>query len=80
MATRHEDEGGSRLWRGMRSLLFGDGDVDALRQLPLDGFAENERRNLFPHRLGLSGHAEVQRRRTMDDSPLEQPSRRDKCS
>ena len=24
MATRNEDEGGSRLWRGMRSLLFGD--------------------------------------------------------
>jgi CBS domain containing-hemolysin-like protein len=24
MATRHDDDGGSRLWRGMRTLLFGD--------------------------------------------------------
>jgi CBS domain containing-hemolysin-like protein len=24
MATRNEDEGGSRLWRGMRALIFGD--------------------------------------------------------
>lgn len=24
MATRHDDEGGSRLWRGMRALIFGD--------------------------------------------------------
>ena len=24
MATRHEDDGGSRLWRGMRALIFGD--------------------------------------------------------
>ena len=28
MATRNEDEGGSRLWRGMRSLLFGVGPRD----------------------------------------------------
>jgi CBS domain containing-hemolysin-like protein len=28
MATRNEDEGGNRLWRGMRSLLFGE-DHDA---------------------------------------------------
>ena len=24
MATRNDDEGGSRLWRGMRTLIFGD--------------------------------------------------------
>ena len=30
MATRHE-EGGSRLWRGMRSLLFGDEGEQTLR-------------------------------------------------
>jgi CBS domain containing-hemolysin-like protein len=26
MATRHEQEGGSRLWRGMRALIFGDSE------------------------------------------------------
>jgi CBS domain containing-hemolysin-like protein len=31
MATRHEDEGGSRLWRGMRALLFGDDGETTLR-------------------------------------------------
>jgi CBS domain containing-hemolysin-like protein len=31
MATRNEDEGGSRLWRGMRSLLFGDAHEETLR-------------------------------------------------
>jgi CBS domain containing-hemolysin-like protein len=31
MATRNEDEGGSRLWRGMRSLLFGEGHEETLR-------------------------------------------------
>ncbi len=30
MATKHE-EGGSRLWRGMRSLLFGDDGEQTLR-------------------------------------------------
>ena len=30
MATRHDDEGGSRLWRGMRALIFGD-DETSLR-------------------------------------------------
>ena len=30
MATRH-DEGGSRLWRGMRSLIFGEGSEQTLR-------------------------------------------------
>ena len=33
MATRHEEEGGSRLWRGMRSLLFGDGDATLRDQI-----------------------------------------------
>src|SRR3954452_24172591 len=31
MATRHDDEGGSRLWRGMRHLLFGDDAEPSLR-------------------------------------------------
>src|SRR6187455_3316202 len=31
MATRNEDEGGSRLWRGMRSLLFGEDHEATLR-------------------------------------------------
>ncbi len=31
MATRNEDDGGSRLWRGMRSLIFGDDGETSLR-------------------------------------------------
>ena len=31
MATRNEDEGGSRLWRGMRALLFGEEHEATLR-------------------------------------------------
>jgi CBS domain containing-hemolysin-like protein len=31
MATRHDDEGGSRLWRGMRALLFGEDAEPTLR-------------------------------------------------
>jgi CBS domain containing-hemolysin-like protein len=31
MATHNEEEGGSRLWRGMRSLLFGEGHDATLR-------------------------------------------------
>ena len=31
MATRHDDEGGSRLWRGMRALIFGEDSVQTLR-------------------------------------------------
>jgi len=31
MATRNDDEGGNRLWRGMRSLLFGDEHEATLR-------------------------------------------------
>jgi CBS domain containing-hemolysin-like protein len=32
MATRHEQEGGSRLWRGMRHLLFGEDSEPTLRE------------------------------------------------
>jgi len=31
MATRQDDEGGSRLWRGMRTLLFGEDNEPTLR-------------------------------------------------
>src|SRR5438045_6486167 len=31
MATRNEEEGGSRLWRGMRHLIFGDEAEPTLR-------------------------------------------------
>jgi len=31
MATRHDDEGGSRIWRGMRALIFGDDGETTLR-------------------------------------------------
>ncbi|MEO8548246.1 MAG: hemolysin family protein [Sphingomicrobium sp.] len=31
MATQHDDEGGSRLWRGMRALIFGDDSEPSLR-------------------------------------------------
>ncbi|HKX92914.1 MAG TPA: hemolysin family protein [Sphingomicrobium sp.] len=31
MATRQDDDGGSRLWRGMRALLFGDENEPTLR-------------------------------------------------
>ncbi len=31
MATRNEDEGGNRLWRGMRTLLFGEAHEETLR-------------------------------------------------
>jgi CBS domain containing-hemolysin-like protein len=31
MATHHDDEGGSRLWRGMRALIFGDSGETTLR-------------------------------------------------
>ena len=34
MATKHE-EGGSRLWRGMRSLLFGDDGERTAQRLRL---------------------------------------------
>ena len=31
MATRNDEEGGSRLWRGMRALIFGDDGETSLR-------------------------------------------------
>ena len=33
MATRHDDDGGSRLWRGMRALLFGEGEPSLRDQI-----------------------------------------------
>lgn len=41
MATRHEPEGGSRLWRGMRALLFGEGEP-TLREEIEDAIDEAE--------------------------------------
>jgi len=32
MATRHDQEGGSRLWRGMRALIFGEDSEPTLRE------------------------------------------------
>jgi len=32
MATRHDQEGGSRLWRGMRALIFGEDNEPTLRE------------------------------------------------
>src|SRR4051794_16450925 len=32
MATRHDDQGGSRLWRGMRHLIFGEDSEPTLRE------------------------------------------------
>src|SRR5215213_7809644 len=42
MATRNEDEGGSRLWRGMRSLIFGDDGETTLRDEIEDAIDEAE--------------------------------------
>ncbi len=42
MATRHEDEGGSRLWRGMRHLLFGDDAEPTLRDTIEEAIEEAE--------------------------------------
>ena len=33
MATRHDDDGGSRIWRGMRALLFGEGEPSLRDQI-----------------------------------------------
>ena len=41
MATRQDDEGGSRLWRGMRALIFGD-DETSLRDEIEDAIDEAE--------------------------------------
>ncbi len=40
MATRHEEEGGSRLWRGMRSLIFGEDHEATLRDKLEDAIDE----------------------------------------
>ena len=41
MATRHEQEGGTRLWRGMRALIFGEGEP-TLREEIEDAIDEAE--------------------------------------
>ena len=33
MATRQDDDGGSRLWRGMRALIFGDDETSLRDQI-----------------------------------------------
>ena len=40
MATNHDDEGGSRLWRGMRALIFGDDHEATLRDQIEDAIDE----------------------------------------
>jgi CBS domain containing-hemolysin-like protein len=40
MASRHEDEGGSRLWRGMRTLIFGEDHEATLRDKLEDAIDE----------------------------------------
>jgi CBS domain containing-hemolysin-like protein len=40
MATRNEEDGGSRLWRGMRTLLFGEGHDATLRDQIEDAIDE----------------------------------------
>ena len=42
MATRNEDEGGNRLWRGMRALLFGEAHEATLRDQIEDAIDEAE--------------------------------------
>src|SRR3954447_15237700 len=42
MATRNEEEGGSRLWRGMRHLIFGDEAEPTLREEIEDAIDEAE--------------------------------------
>jgi CBS domain containing-hemolysin-like protein len=42
MATHHDDEGGSRLWRGMRHLLFGDNSEPSLRDQIEEAIEEAE--------------------------------------
>ncbi len=42
MATTPDDEGGSRLWRGMRSLIFGDDGETSLRDQIEDAIDEAE--------------------------------------
>ena len=42
MATHHEEDGGSRLWRGMRALIFGDDAEPTLRDEIEDAIDEAE--------------------------------------
>src|SRR3954468_11168518 len=42
MATRHDPEGGSRLWRGMRHLIFGDESEPTLRDQIEEAIEEAE--------------------------------------
>ena len=42
MATRQDDEGGSRLWRGMRHLIFGDEAEPTLRNQIEEAIEEAE--------------------------------------
>ena len=42
MATRQDDEGGSRLWRGMRHLIFGDDAEPTLRDTIEEAIEEAE--------------------------------------
>ena len=42
MATRHDEEGGSRLWRGMRALIFGEDYDTTLRDQIEDAIDEAE--------------------------------------
>src|SRR3569833_513920 len=42
MASRHDDEGGSRLWRGMRHLIFGDDAEPTLRDQIEEAIEEAE--------------------------------------
>ena len=42
MATHHDDEGGSRLWRGMRALLFGGDGEPSLRDQIEEAIEEAE--------------------------------------
>src|SRR5215210_1459523 len=42
MATRHDEESGSRLWRGMRALIFGDDGETTLRDEIEDAIDEAE--------------------------------------
>jgi len=42
MATHNDDQGGNRLWRGMRALLFGEGHEETLREQIEDAIDEAE--------------------------------------
>ena len=48
MATREDEAGGSRLWRGMRHLLFGDDAEPTLRGQIEDAIEEAEDRARSP--------------------------------